>query len=204
MEIDAIHELPADELDELFKQVNTNDKQDLSNLLNALANSIKRSLIIFFPDHRELIQDITDTHEAIYARSWADNFYPLGEGVEALQSIYYVISYFEDSHDFDNTATAIKNYARIASQYHNQKREKENEPFVKAGKKFNLQQKEKRTKRQTWHGLSKEQIEKRNQKIIDKFNNSKLSMNHFAEKYQNEFELKPSQIRTIIRNAKIK
>jgi hypothetical protein len=64
--------------------------------------------------------------------------------------------------------------------------------------------KEIRTKRQTWHGLTKEQIEKRNQKIIDKFNNSKLSMNHFAEKYQNEFELKPSQIRTIIRNAKIK
>lgn len=65
-------------------------------------------------------------------------------------------------------------------------------------------QKRKRAKRQTWHGLKKEQIAKRNQKIKDKFNNSKLSMNHFAEKYQNEIQLKPSQIRTIIRNAKIK
>jgi hypothetical protein len=62
----------------------------------------------------------------------------------------------------------------------------------------------KRTKRKTWGGLTKEQIKDRDQKIINKFNNSKLKPNNFANKYQNEFDLKPSQIRTIIRKAQNK
>ena len=64
--------------------------------------------------------------------------------------------------------------------------------------------KEKRNKRRTWGGLTKEEIEKRNQRIIDKFNDSTLTMNHFAIEYQNKFQLKPSQIRTIIRESKNK
>lgn len=62
----------------------------------------------------------------------------------------------------------------------------------------------KREKRQTWGGLTKEQIKDRDQKIIDKFNNSKLTMNSFAEKYYLKFNLSTSQIRTIIRKAQNK
>ncbi len=73
--------------------------------------------------------------------------------------------------------------------------------IVSGGKTFKINQKLKRGKRKTWRGLNKEEIKKRNQKITDKFNNSKLTSNNFANKYQNEFDLKPSQIRTIIRKA---
>jgi len=76
--------------------------------------------------------------------------------------------------------------------------------IVGTGKKFKLNQKEKRMKRKTWGGLTKEKIKKRDQIITDKFNNSKLTPNSFANKYQNEFDLKPSQIRTIIRKAQKK
>ena len=87
-------------------------------------------------------------------------------------------------------------------RYYLNRKMKEAAPLVKTGKKFNLNQKEKRNKRQTWGGLTKEQIKERDQKIIDKFKNSKLSMNSFAEKHKIELELSPSKIRTIIRPAK--
>jgi hypothetical protein len=58
-----------------------------------------------------------------------------------------------------------------------------------------------RAKRQTWCGKTKAQIKERNQRIIDKFNKGKINPNNFANKYQDRFGLKPSQIRTIIRTA---
>jgi hypothetical protein len=70
-------------------------------------------------------------------------------------------------------------------------------------KKFHsLNQKEKRNKRQTWGGLTKDQIKERDQRITDKFKNSKLTMSNFAKKKKDEFGLSETQIRTIIRPSK--
>ncbi len=89
-------------------------------------------------------------------------------------------------------------------QTRNEKESYEEGRYIKEKEMQNKQskkQKEIRAQRKTWGGKTKAQIKERNQRIIDKFNKSKITANNFANKYQNIFGLKPSQIRTIIRTA---
>lgn len=135
--IEPIHEMLADEL-----QHGLNAAREHPEVLNTIADSIRQSLSYFFPDFSFRIQKITDDKEARYAKSWANNFYPLAEGVTALRKIYLVLHNYEDLDDFLEMEAAIKDYARIASQYfHDQQmqeadREKqEAAPLIEEGKK---------------------------------------------------------------------
>lgn len=71
-----------------------------------------------------------------------------------------------------------------------------------AGKRQSKKQRNTQTKRKTWGGLTKQQIKKRDQRIIDKFKSSKLTMSNFAKRNKDEFGLSETQIRTIIRPSK--
>lgn len=115
--------------------------------------------------------------------------------------------------DFEKMKSALESYCLYSEKhFHHIKIQeinnnidevaKEIRPIVKMGNQFRIEQKEKRAKRQAWGGLTKEQIKERNQIIIARFTRSKFTSNHFADKYQNEFQLKPTQIRNIIRAAK--
>jgi hypothetical protein len=82
------------------------------------------------------------------------------------------------------------------------------EPKIEIGKKRSAQQKDNRGKRETWGKKTKEEIEKRNEKIIAAWKeyklskNSLLSKNSFAKKYSKIHKLSVTQINTIIKNSK--
>ncbi len=59
-----------------------------------------------------------------------------------------------------------------------------------------------RGKRQTWKGLTKEQIAMRNKKIIAAWQTSKLLENSFAERQAKKHNLSITQIKNIIRHSK--
>lgn len=121
MNIEPIHELPADELQHALgialDHIKAKEKKYSDGDLNTLADSIKESLIFFFPKFDEHIETIIDANEASYAMAWA-TIYPLGEGVTALRKIYGVTEgLIDDNQAINEMAAAIKDYAAIARQY---------------------------------------------------------------------------------------
>jgi len=198
MSIEPIHELPADELELILRNARKFHEWDIEPKdwhLKELIKSVKKSLTYFLPDDADLIKDINDAKEAtLIINTFTDYPHPLKEGLIALREIFNVINTSSEKYTLLKIREAIGDYLISI------------EPFVLREKlnKFQLSQKKKRAKRKTWHGLNKEEIKIRDQNIIDKFKNSKLTSNNFANKYQNEFDLKPSQIRTIIRKEQNK
>lgn len=146
MNIEPIHEIPADELqhalDTAREHIEWELKSDSDCVLKTLADSIKKSLVFLFPKFDELIFEIIDAKEASYAMSWATGYFPLGEGVKALQKIYGVLHYYETPDDFKEMEAAVKDYARIAHHYFHDDKMQKDAPFVDAGLKY-FDQKEK-------------------------------------------------------------
>ncbi|MDI6797925.1 MAG: hypothetical protein QMD09_13320, partial [Desulfatibacillaceae bacterium] len=64
-----IHELPDDDFKTRLENICIEDTEELT----AFAESIKKSLNYFFPEYAELVADIVDGNEAMYARAWAKN-----------------------------------------------------------------------------------------------------------------------------------
>lgn len=71
---------------------------------------------------------------------------------------------------------------------------------IKRVKKHGEEQRKKRSKRQTWKGITQDQIEERNRSIITAFNNSRRKAG-FAERVAGKYGLQPRQIRNIIKKA---
>jgi hypothetical protein len=154
MDIEPIHVLPADELEHLLsitqegvEFLKVRVKPELPKALYFLIDSVKKSLVFFFPEHADLIAKITDTKVAIKAMRKAQKFYPLAEGVEALSKIYDVIFNYETPkafyemeeavHEWEEAAEemersvkemelTVKEYARIASYYFLESLDQEN------------------------------------------------------------------------------
>jgi len=70
--------------------------------------------------------------------------------------------------------------------------------FTKS-KNYTTTQKNKRAKRRTWKGKTKEQITNRNKKIITAWKKSKLSENSFAKRQSGIHDLSVTQIKNIIK-----
>ena len=138
MNIEPIHEIHADELQDVLDKARDDIECELKSysdsVLKTLADSIKKSLIFLFPKFDEEIRDIIDANEASYAMSWA-TIYPFGEGVTALRKIYGVLHDYQEPNDFKEMEAAIKDYARIAQHYFHDHKMKEAEPLVKEGMK---------------------------------------------------------------------
>lgn len=69
---------------------------------------------------------------------------------------------------------------------------------IKRVKKHSENQQKRRSKRQTWNGLTREEREKRNQKIIEHFKKTPLKPSSFAQKYASKYGLKPRRVRDIL------
>jgi hypothetical protein len=138
MNIEAIHELPADELQNALEAAREHIEQELKldndSVLNALADSIKKSLVVLFPTFTDLINEIIDANEAAYAMSWA-KIYPMDEGIEALKKIYGVILDYQESNDFSSMELAVLKYAGSARYYHHERTMKAAMPDMVEGAK---------------------------------------------------------------------
>jgi hypothetical protein len=65
-------------------------------------------------------------------------------------------------------------------------------------------QREKREKRQTWNGLTRQQLLERDQKIIEHFQRSRkkgLTMGGFSERHAAKYHLSPRFVRLILKKA---
>ncbi len=60
---------------------------------------------------------------------------------------------------------------------------------------------QKRRKRRTWNGLTREQISARNQKMFEHFKKTHLTRSSFAQKHAQKYGLKTRQIRNILPNT---
>jgi len=154
MNLEPIHKIPADELQELIDEARRRIEWGLifesEFILKAFVVSIKKSLLYYFREYSELIQETIDSNEATYAlTSWAWEKHPLHEGMKALQKVYGVIHYEKDSYIFDEMDKAIKGYYGIASRLFLERQKRATEPLVVGGKireKFLHAPKEKRNK----------------------------------------------------------
>lgn len=70
--------------------------------------------------------------------------------------------------------------------------------FIKSNN-YSKTQKNKRAKRRTWKGLTKEQIKNRNKKIIGAWKKTKLPENSFANRQSKIHDLSVTQIKNIIK-----
>ncbi len=137
-DIEPIHEMPVDELQAALDTAREHleelsDPTNPTNLTD-LADSIKKSLVIIFPEFDELIHEIVDANEACYAQSWAGGFSQLKEGVKALRRIYGVLHDYQTPDDFQEMEQSIKDYASIAKEYFFEKKRQEDEPLIEDGK----------------------------------------------------------------------
>ena len=64
---------------------------------------------------------------------------------------------------------------------------------------YQQEQANKRSKRTTWKGLNPDERAKRNKKIYEHFKKSRLTINSFAKKHFQKYDLSISQITKIIR-----
>jgi len=71
---------------------------------------------------------------------------------------------------------------------------------IEIGTKRRNKQKKTRSKRTTWKGLSQDELEKRNQKIKEHFQKSKLKPNSFAKKHSAKYKLSTRRITQIIQS----
>lgn len=62
-------------------------------------------------------------------------------------------------------------------------------------------QTERRTKRKTWRGMTKEQLKSRDEKIIEHFKKTHLTAAGFADKHSAKYGLKSKRVRDILKKA---
>lgn len=72
---------------------------------------------------------------------------------------------------------------------------------MESAEKHGQEQQRKRGKRQTWKGLTREQLSSRDQNIIEHFRKTHLSKNNFSNKYAKKYARKPSTVRHILSRA---
>jgi len=76
---------------------------------------------------------------------------------------------------------------------------------MERSEKHSKTQQRKRGKRQTWRGMTRDQLSERNQKIINDYykkpRKSHLTIAGFAERYAAKYGLKPKQVRNILSKA---
>lgn len=72
---------------------------------------------------------------------------------------------------------------------------------MKVAKKYSRDQGQKRGKRQTWKGLTREQLSSRDQSIIEHFRKTGLTKNNYSNKYAKKYALKPTTVRHILSKA---
>jgi hypothetical protein len=193
MKFEPIHELPATELDFIISNARKFLEWNIEPKychLNALIDSIKRSLIHFLPDDEDLIKDINDANEAtlIIKTCFINEPHPLKDGLIALREIFNVIN--ADGKNFDSLKIkwAINDYQTSIK------------PFYLDEKlsKFQLMQSKKAKKPRTRNGMTPEERTERNNKIIEHFKRTHLSQSSFATKHEAKYALKPRSIRLIL------
>jgi len=72
------------------------------------------------------------------------------------------------------------------------------ERLIEIGTSTSKKEKQRRSKRQTWGGQTREQLAERNQKIVDHFNRTKLTVSGFAQKHAGKYGLSIRTIRLIL------
>lgn len=193
MKFEPIHEIPADGLSLILNNARQFIEWNIEPRhchLHGLMDSIKESLIHFLPDDEDLIKDIHDANEAtLIINTFAEYPHPLKEGLIALREIFEVIN--TDGGDFyqHKIKSLINDYLETIESY----------VLKEKLDNFHLMQRQKRAKRQTWKGLTREEMEVRDEKILELFRESKLNMNAWSLKYANVYNLSPRQIRNIIK-----
>jgi len=75
------------------------------------------------------------------------------------------------------------------------------EPSVFRGIRYSEDQANRRDKRQTWGGKTREQIRVRDEEIAKAFKKSKLNSSNFSQKYASKYGLKSRRIREILKKA---
>ena len=160
-DIEPIHELPSDELEDLIKRpfdslmfLWTNEpgpgesfrdiQRDADFSLLTVIHSIKKSLLHFYPDREEELSEVTNANEAswhLYAvEKFGPNSYPYNEGIVALSKIYTQTGqYYKCEAEnidaaiktFHDMEKAILKYAGSARYYGHQ----EEKPLIDEGKK---------------------------------------------------------------------
>ena len=72
---------------------------------------------------------------------------------------------------------------------------------MERSEKHSQEQRQKRAKRQTWKGLTREQLTERNQKIVDHFKKNRLKPSSYAQRYAAKNGLSPRSVRLILSKA---
>lgn len=194
MKFESIHEISADNLTLILNNAQRFIEWNIEpkyQHLYALADSIKESLIHFLPDDEDLIKDINDANTAaIIVNTFpSGESHPLKEGLIVLRRIFDVVNVQRADCDFLRLRWAINDYLETIESY----------VLKEKLDNFHLMQRQKRAKRQTWKGLTREEMEVRDEKILELFRESKLNMNAWSLKYANVYNLSPRQIRNIIK-----
>ena len=194
MDIEPIHELPADEVDLILRNAKKFIEYNIEPKychLNALINSIKQSLIYFLPDDADLIKDINDPKMAadmINTFPATSPPHPLKEGLILLREIFNVMNTNQNL-DPLKMGWAINLYLISV------------EPFLLEKKlnNFHLTQSAKAKNPRIRNGIDPQVREKRNNRIRESFKTTKLSLNSFAKNEAKKHNLSPSQIKKIIK-----
>lgn len=194
MKFESIHEISADNLTLILNNAQRFIEWNIEpkyQHLYALADSIKESLIHFLPDDEDLIKDINDANTAaIIVNTFpSGESHPLKEGLIVLRRIFDVVNVQRADCDFLRLRWAINDYLISVKPY----------ALEEKLNKFHATQSENRAKRKTWKGLTREEMEVRDEKILELFRESKLNMNAWSLKYANVYNLSPRQIRNIIK-----
>lgn len=194
MKFESIHEISANNLTLILNNAQRFIEWNIEpkyQHLYALADSIKESLIHFLPDDEDLIKDINDANTAaIIVNTFpSGESHPLKEGLIVLRRIFDVVNVQRADCDFLRLRWAINDYLISVKPY----------ALEEKLNKFHATQSENRAKRKTWKGLTREEMEVRDEKILELFRESKLNMNAWSLKYANVYNLSPRQIRNIIK-----
>jgi|GEM_PF-6726244 len=123
-----------------------------------------------------------------------------GRGTSQAYSVFWMLWGLElvkDSLQKKDAEQAVCNMA-YALNWASKMQIKPLEPSIMIGTSRRKKQKETREKRKTWRGRTREQLSERNQSIVEHFKKSRLTINHFANKYADKYDLKPTRIRQII------
>jgi hypothetical protein len=191
MNIEPIHEIPVEEIElilnnaEKFIEWNIEPKHWH---FYELIDSIKQSLIHFLPDDEGLIKDINQANEAnLIINTFTTEPHPLKEGLIALREIFNVIS-GEQEYSSQKMQWVINDYLSSI------------EPYVLKEKlnKYHLTQSEKGSKPRTRYGLTPEERKLRNEKINKAWKLSKLTLNNFAKRESEKYNISPTAIKNII------
>jgi hypothetical protein len=194
--MDLIHKISDDELSEILRIARTFIEWGIEPKyaqLNALVESIKKSMVYFMNYREDEINSVNDAAQATIIIDTFNNLpHPLKDGLIAIREIYKVIE--SDGAQFSPLTihNAIRDYLlTIKPAYLEEKLD-----TYKTGQRI------KRGNRRTWKGLTKKEITERNNKIIEAFRKTKLTRNSFAERQAKKHGLSLTQVKNILKHFK--